>query len=251
MEPLHVKPGHAPAHPPPLPHHPPIPAPTPPPRHTPVPAPIAEPPPAPAMPEAPAAVEQTTEDIRQVSNPFLSSAPSFPTPASHLPSETGKRLYPAVADPKPGAVVIHCSDPRFQPAFEEFLEHELGLAKGSYIPIVVGGGAGVLGHPEQLPKEFKFIKERLEAYRQVFPTARQIILINHENCHYYESLKSRAMAMIGSRLHMPLDLGRNDLSLVAESFRHFLSHLGYSIEFYYAKFADPDHKHIEIEKVAA
>ena len=145
--------------------------------------------------------------------------------------------------------MIHCSDPRFQSAFEEFLEYELGLPKGSYIPIVVGGGAGVLGHPEQLPKEFKFLKERLEHYHQIFPTAHRIILINHEGCRYYENLKSRALAIIGARLHMPRDLGREDLSLVSEAFRHFLSHLGYSVEFYFAKFADPGHTHIEIEKV--
>jgi hypothetical protein len=159
-------------------------------------------------------------------------------------------LYQVISDPKPGAIVIHCSDPRFQAAFEEFLEHELGLPKGGYIPIVVGGGAGVLGHPEQLPKEFKFLKERLEHYRQIFPTAHRIILINHEGCRYYENLKSRALAIIGARLHMPRDLGREDLSLVGEAFRHFLSHLGYSLEFYFAKFADPGHTHIEIEKVA-
>ena len=166
-------------------------------------------------------------------------------------SESGKRLYPVSQDPKPAAIVVHCSDPRFQGAFEEFLEQELHLPKGGYIPIVVGGGAGVLGHPEQLPKEFKFLKERLEHYRQIFPTAHRIILINHEGCRYYQNLKSRALAMIGSRLHLPLDLGRDDLGLVAESFRHFLSHLGYSVELYYAKFSNPEHTHIEIEKVSA
>lgn len=178
--------------------------------------------------------------------------PAVPIPAAAEPVrqlETGKRLYAVSPNNTPAAIVIHCSDPRFQAAFEEFLEHELGLQKGGYIPIVVGGGAGVLGHPEQLPKEFKFLKERLEHYRQIFPSAHRIILINHEGCRYYQNLKGRALAIIGARLHMPLDLGRDDLSLVAEAFRHFLSHLGYSMEYYYASFADPEHTHIEIEKV--
>lgn len=220
----------------------------------PIPEAVPAPPPPPVFPEAAPLATAPAQPL--FPEPALhASAPAAPAlheaaaPALH--SETGKRLYPVIQNPQPGAIVIHCSDPRFQAAFEEFLEHELNLPKGSYIPIVVGGGAGVLGHPEQLPKEFKFLKERLEHYRQIFPTARRIILINHEGCRYYENLKSRALALIGSRLHMPLDLGRADLSLVAESFRQFLSHLGYAVEFYYAKFADPGHTHIEIERVDA
>ena len=105
----------------------------------------------------------------------------------------GRMTYAAIQDPKPEAIVIHCSDPRFQAAFEQFIGHELHLAKGHYIPIVVGGGGGVLGHPEQLPKEFKFLKDRLEHYRRVFPTVRRIVLINHEGCRYYDSLKVKTL----------------------------------------------------------
>lgn len=162
-----------------------------------------------------------------------------------------KRLYSVVPDPKPGAIVIHCSDPRFQPAFEQFLQNELGLAKGHYVPIVVGGGAGVLGHPEQLPKEFKFLKERLEYYRSLFPTARRIILINHEDCRYYESLKSRVLAVLGSRFGLGRGCARQDFSLVSQAFQRLLAHLGYQVEFYYARFADPEHKHVELERVNA
>ena len=160
-------------------------------------------------------------------------------------------LYHAVADPKPSAIVIHCSDPRFQPAFEEFVRGHLGLAVGEYIPIIVGGGAGVLGHPEQLPKEFKFLRERIEHYYKIFPTARRVILMNHEGCRYYQSLKSKTLALLGSRLAPSPEHAREDLSLVALTFQRLLSHLGYTVEFYYAKFADPEHTRIEIEKVEA
>ncbi len=162
-----------------------------------------------------------------------------------------KKLYRAVADAKPSAIVIYCSDPRFQAAFREFVEHDLGLGDGMTIPIVVGGGAGVLGHPEQLPKEFKFLRERLEQYREIFPTVRRIVLINHEDCRYYETLKSRVLSFLGSRFSLARHFEREDLSLVARAFRHFLSHLGYTVDFYYARFADPEHTKIEIEKVAA
>ncbi len=164
---------------------------------------------------------------------------------------TSKRLYAAAADPKPAAIVIHCSDPRFQAAFEQFVREELGLAAGEYIPIIVGGGAGVLGHPEQLPKEFKFLKERLEHYYRVFPTAKRIVLINHEGCRYYESLKTKTLAFAGSKFRPSPEHAREDLSLVARAFQALLSHLGYRLEFYYARFANPERTQIEIEPVSA
>ena len=170
------------------------------------------------------------------------------TAPTQVPVPGVRRVYAAIADPKPTAIVIHCSDPRFQGAFEQFTEHELGLKTGEFIPIIVGGGAGVLGHPEQLPKEFKFIKERLEHYHQIFPTARRIVLINHEGCRYYQSLKARTLGLLGSRLATGPGYAREDLSLVAKAFQHFLAHLGYTVELYYAKFADPEHTRIEIEK---
>lgn len=169
-------------------------------------------------------------------------------PHDHQAS-AAKRLYQAPTDTKPTALVIYCSDPRFQTAFEEFVTHELGLAKGTYIPTVVGGGAGVLGHPEQLPKEFKFLKERFEAYREIFPTARRIILINHEDCRYYESLKTKVLGVLGMKSKLVEHYARHDLSLVSRAFRSLLSHLGYSVEYYYARFATPDHSRVEIEKV--
>jgi hypothetical protein len=188
-------------------------------------------------------------DPTEVHNPTM--APS-PIPSSNARrSPTSPRLYPIVADPRPAAVVIHCSDPRFQSAFEDFLEHELGLAKGEYIPIIVGGGAGVLGHPEILPKEFKFLKERLDHYYKIFPTAKRIILINHEGCRYYDALKSRTLPFMGVRKCLSPEHAREDLSLVARAFQLFLSHLGYLVEFYYAKFSDPGRTHILIEKVDA
>jgi hypothetical protein len=104
------------------------------------------------------------------------------------------RVYDIDKSAVPQAIVLCCSDPRFQTAFERFLREDLHLEKGQYIPIVVGGGAGVLAHPERLPKEFKFVRERLVHYRlSVFPTARRLILINHQGCRYYQGLKERAL----------------------------------------------------------
>ncbi len=176
--------------------------------------------------------------------------PAIAHPPAPAAAETGK-VYTVAHDPKPSAIVIHCSDPRFQQPFAEFLEKELGLAQGDYIPIIVGGGAGVLGHPEQLPKEFKFIRERLEHYRQIFPTARRLILMNHEGCRYYEALKDRAGAIFGGRVNFAALLPKQDLSLVARTLRHFLAHLGHDVELYYARFTDQTRTQIRIDKIEA
>jgi hypothetical protein len=162
-----------------------------------------------------------------------------------------KPAYDAIRDAKPTAIVVYCSDPRLQTAFEQFIARELALPKGQYIPLVVGGGAGVLGHPEQLPKEFKFLKERFELYCRHFPSIRRIVLINHEDCKYYESLKSRVLTFIGSTLKFSPEHAREDLDLVSRTFKHLLSHLGVNLEIYYAKFTDPEHRQVEFEKLLA
>lgn len=160
-----------------------------------------------------------------------------------------RMVYDAIQHPTPEAIVVYCSDPRFQIAFEEFVARELGLAKGKYLPLVVGGGAGVIGHPEQLPKEFKFMKERFELYRSLFPTIRRIVLINHEDCRYYTSLKTKLAGFFGPRFKLLPEFARDDLSLVAKAFNHFLAHLGVTIELYYARFANPEHSKISFEKL--
>lgn len=159
------------------------------------------------------------------------------------------KTYDLVTDVKPEAIVIHCSDPRFQPAFAQFLRDELHLSEGQYIPIVVGGGAGVLAHPERLPKEFKFLRDRLEQYRgSIFPSARRIILINHEGCRYYEGLKKRALGFIGSQKVLARQ-PHDDLSAVVRIFARVLPHLGVTLEPYYARFADDSQTRIVFEKI--
>ena len=168
-----------------------------------------------------------------------------------MPTDTHatRALYEALRDPKPKAIVVHCSDPRLQLAFEKFIEHELGLARGDYIPIVVGGGAGVLAHPEQLPKEFKFLRDRFEFYREVFPTLKRVILINHEDCHYYDSIKEKVFGFLGQQWRGVAQHSREDLSLVSKAFGHLLSHLGLPMELYFGRFVDAERTRVVFDKV--
>jgi hypothetical protein len=156
-------------------------------------------------------------------------------------------LYDAVPNPAPTAVVIHCSDPSFQAAFNGFVEQELKLAPGDYVPLVFSGGAGVLSQPMSLPKEFKFVKERIEFLRRHFASIKRVILINHEDCEYYATLADRFQGLLGSRLS---DHMRQDMKSIAGILLRALpvAH-GLSIELYYARFADDAHTKIAFERI--
>jgi hypothetical protein len=82
-------------------------------------------------------------------------------------------------------LVIHCSDPRYQPHFQEFLEKGLGLAH--YALIAVPGGPHCLTLSEYLPK-FAWAGWRwVKVMEQVAKPAR-IILIAHDDCRWYSSV---------------------------------------------------------------
>ncbi len=78
-------------------------------------------------------------------------------------AEQAIKIYNLI-EAAPEAIVVHCSDPRFQRAFAEFIQNELALRSGSYIPLAISGGVGSLAEPLKLPKEFRFMKERLRMF---------------------------------------------------------------------------------------
>ncbi len=84
------------------------------------------------------------------------------------------------------ALVIHCGDPRFQKAFRRFIVEELGLA--NYTPLIIGGGVHAFGMQAFLPKNFKVLWEQVK-YHLKAGDLKQIIIINHEDCHWYEKMK--------------------------------------------------------------
>ena len=116
---------------------------------------------------------------------------------------------------RPTAVVIHCSDPRFQKAFADFITQELHLGPGEYIPLVISGGVGSLAEPLRLPKEFKFIKERIGMFLDRFDTIDRIVLINHEDCRHYESLKEYLGALFLRHVPTLVERQKSDLLRVA------------------------------------
>lgn len=91
----------------------------------------------------------------------------------------------------PEALVIHCSDPRFQLAFREFLQRELHLTH--YTPLVIPGSVSPIGLQDLQPKYFKALYKQLKLLTDINKVAR-IVIINHEDCRGYESIKGFFLA---------------------------------------------------------
>lgn len=156
-------------------------------------------------------------------------------------------VYETMPTVHPEALAVYCGDPRLQTAFIPFIENELGLAKGQYIPTIVGGGAGTLAYPQKLPKEFKFMKDRIELIHQAFPSVKRAILINHEDCIYYRLLARKIPGFLPDSAAKISDRPGADIPLIAGVFDRFLSHLGVRPELYYGRFTDADHTKMMFE----
>ena len=111
------------------------------------------------------------------------------------------------------ALVLMCSDPRFQAAFHEFLSEHLGLQR--WDPIVAPGGAYILSFAEVLPKQLKVGMRMLKFAMQASAPAR-IILINHEGCRRYLAAFQSHLRRFGFSLP---DKQRRDLESVAADLR--------------------------------
>ena len=164
------------------------------------------------------------------------------------PVETAN-VYEVMPEAAPQAIVVYCSTPRFQMAFDQFIEKELGLAKGEFIPVVVAGGAGVLAHPERLPKEFKFMRDRFELLRRNYTSVKRVVLINHEDCAYYKMLTERIPGFLRPHADGPNQRSREDMELVGAIFRRLLAHLGLDVELYYAHFVDGDPTKVVFDRI--
>lgn len=156
-------------------------------------------------------------------------------------------IYTAVANPNPEAIVIWCSDPRFQEAILGFIATDLKLEFGQYVPFTVAGGPGTLGRPMELPKEFKFIKDRLELFHEHFKSIKRVIIINHEDCAYYKKL-ARAGELL-TKLQEHCHASHDDMGLLKQIFNSTLKHLGVELDMYYARFTDETHTRVSFEHV--
>jgi hypothetical protein len=83
---------------------------------------------------------------------------------------------------RPDAFVVHCSDPRYQGHFHDFLTGHLGLH--SYGLIVAPGGPQLLRAGALLPK-FAWAGWRWAKFLMDIARPPRVILIGHDDCRWY------------------------------------------------------------------
>lgn len=84
-----------------------------------------------------------------------------------------------------GVLVIHCSDPRYQSAFHDFLHDDLRLER--YGLIAVPGGPQFLAELAYLPK-FAWAGWRWVKFMGKLGNKDRIILIAHDDCRWYRDM---------------------------------------------------------------
>jgi hypothetical protein len=80
------------------------------------------------------------------------------------------------------AFVVHCSDPRYQGHFHDFLTAHLGLH--SYGLVAAPGGPQLLRAAELLPK-FAWAGWRWTKFLMEIARPLRVILIGHDDCRWY------------------------------------------------------------------
>jgi hypothetical protein len=126
-------------------------------------------------------------------------------------------------------LVIHCGDYRFQGAFYEFLNGVLKLNE-NYDLMVIPGGPQSLTLVEYLPKfswaSWKWFRFFVEKHG-----IRRLILIQHQDCAWYQTMPLHLHASPELRKRQEQDLGRISRTLTKDF-------ANLTVELYYAKW-DP------------
>jgi hypothetical protein len=136
------------------------------------------------------------------------------------------RTSPHGVTPESGVIVVHCSDPRFQWHFHEFLRNGLGVRE--YGLMAVPGGPQLLARLEFLPK-FSWSGWRWLKFLVDLTKPKRVILINHEDCRWYLSLL---------RVEDREKLRARELADLREIQREFTDRFKVQIEAYYARLED-------------
>src|ERR1700688_3604370 len=108
-------------------------------------------------------------------------------------------------------MVIHCGDYRFQGAFYEFLNHALYLNE-NYDLMVIPGGPLSLTLFEYLPK-FSWVSWKWLRFFVERHGIRRLILIQHQDCAWYQTMPVHLHASLDLRKRQEQDLGRINSTL--------------------------------------
>ena len=100
--------------------------------------------------------------------------------------------------------------------------------------MVISGGVASLSEPLRLPKEFKYIKDRIQFFVERFDTVHRIVLINHEDCRHYEAMKNSIGPIFLQHVQHMSERQIKDLTSMAKALLS-LGAPGLQIEVYYAR----------------
>lgn len=102
------------------------------------------------------------------------------------------------------ALVIHCSDYRFQAGLREFLDEALDL-RANYDALVVPGGPQCLVELEALPK-FAWASRKWSRALIDLHGLKRLVLISHQDCGWYKWLAQWEPAAANVRQKQEADL---------------------------------------------
>jgi hypothetical protein len=188
----------------------------------------------------------TEEIVTSVPGPEVSNSLVGESAEISKVEKLGPKKYTTTATATPRVLVVFCGDPRFQGPIRLFLEEELGLKEGQYLPFVIRGGPASFTVSDFLPKEAKYVTEGATNYVHQFKSIDRVVLINHEDCGKYKLLQ-KAAPFFYMGMRSVLDRQVEDLTSVAKKLvAMFPRHL--EVDKYMAKFANSERTEVIFEK---
>lgn len=123
-----------------------------------------------------------------------------------------------------GVLVVHCSDPRYQEPFHDFVHDQLRIDR--YALLAIPGGPQFLTLAEYLPK-FSWVGWRWVKFLGDLGNSARVILLAHDDCRWYMD------GRFGSAPPSLREKQIKDLRAVCAEMRERFGNIG--IELYYAR----------------
>lgn len=129
---------------------------------------------------------------------------------------------------RPQTTIITCVDGRWYPHFQEFARVHLNAGPRTDF-VAVPGGIEPLTLVDLVPKDFNFLRRRLESLVEAHGT-RRIVAVAHQDCAWYKARKIGPMTLDFKERQI------GDLRRAAARLREMFH--GITVETYYARLSD-------------
>ena len=112
---------------------------------------------------------------------------------------------------RPQTTIITCVDGRWYPHFQEFARVHLNAGPRTDF-VAVPGGIEPLTLIDLVPKDFNFLRRRLESLVEAHGT-RRIVAVAHQDCAWYSAGRSDRSRSISANARSPICAGRHPNSV--------------------------------------